>query len=177
MSAGAFGYQQSKSKQSSGLNKNQRTYFSNVAPSAYSTIEKQARMGMEDPGGLEFQPVVDQLLPMGQYGGAASADPGLRQWGRDMFTQAAGNRAQRGFNTPYNFEAVAGDAMRMAAPRITDIATNYALQRAQMAPTLRQSSFGYAQAPFENINNILSGSSSGKSDSWGFNSSYDTRKK
>lgn len=166
-----MGKQSSKQSQSSGLDRPQRTLFSGWAPAEFGYARSRARAAEADPAGLAYRNVVDQMLPTGPYGLPYGATEGVYQLGRDLMSQYSGTRAQRGFNSPMNLEGVLGDAVRMAAPQLIPLSTNYALQRAQIAPALRQASFGYAQSPFEMLQSILSGSSSGKGSSsgWGFN--------
>lgn len=175
MSYGAFNYgeQESASESSQGLLPGQRAHFSGLAPGEFGYARKRARQAEADPGGLQYQGVVNQLLPMGKYGLPASANEGVYQLGRDLFTQASGSRARRGFQSPENLEAVLGDAVRMASGALIPQSTQVALQRAQMMPALRQASFGYASNPMQMINSLLSGSgqSTGSSSGFGFGAS------
>lgn len=164
----SFGKQESEQRTSTGVNPGERVWFSDRAPGAYNQFKYRAEEAMNDPGGLQFQGVVDQLMPMGRYGMSQGADQGISQLGRDIFTGASGNRAQRGFNTPYNLEAVLGDSMRMASSQLVPQANAFALSRAQMAPALRQAHFGYGSAPMQTLQQILSGSSQGGGNSSGF---------
>ena len=116
---------------------------------------------------------VNQLLPMGRFGMSQGADQGISQLGREMFTSASGNRAQRGFNTPYNLEAVLGDSMRMASGQLIPQANEFAMQRAQMAPQLRQAHFGFGSQPMQAMQQLLTGSSQGGSESHGFGAKLD----
>ncbi len=164
----SFGKQDSESRSSQGLNPGERVAMSNQAPGIYNQYRQRADTAMGDPGGLEYQSTVDQLLPMGKYGMAQSADQGAYQLGKDLFTSASGNRAQRGFNTPYNLEGVLGDSMRMASSQLMPQANAFAMQRAQMAPALRQASFGYGSAPMQALQQLLAGSSQSGSESHSF---------
>jgi hypothetical protein len=164
----SFGKQQSEQRQSSGLNPGERVLFSNAAKGQFDRAQGLADEAYRDPGGLAYQGMVNQLLPMGRYGMAQSVDDGISQLGRDLFVGASGNRAQRGFNTPYNLEGVLGDSMRMASSQLVPQANQFAMQRAQFAPQLRQAAFGYGQIPFQNLSQLLTGSSQGGASSSGF---------
>ena len=165
----SFGKQESEQRQSQGLNPGERVLFSNLAPHTFERFANRAKGAMNDPGGLDFMPTVDRLLPMGRYGMSQGADAGAMQFGRDLFTSASGNRAQRGFNTPYNLEGVTGDALRMASSQLIPQANAFAMQRAQMAPALRQAQFGYGAQPMQMLHGLLTGSSQGGGQSSGFN--------
>lgn len=168
MGYGAINYNESSSESSQGLLPGQRGYFSGLAPDEFSYARKRARQAEADPGGLQYQGVVNQLLPIGKYGLPTGATEGVYQLGRDLFTQASGSRASRGFRSPENLEAVLGDAVRMASGTLIPQSTQVALQRAQMAPALRQAAFGYASNPMQMINSLLSGSAQSASESFGF---------
>ncbi len=165
-----LGYNEHESEQqsSSGLFKPQRTYFSNISPKEFGYARGRALEAEQDPGGLQYQSVVDRLLPMGRYGLPAGSEAGVYQLGRDLFSRASGSRAQRGFTNPQNLEAVLGDSLRMASGQLIPQATQVALQRAQMAPALRQAAFGYGTAPLQFLQQLLSGSSEGTGSSSGF---------
>ena len=165
----SFGKEDSDSRQSQGLNPGERVWFSDRMPNKFKEFEAFAKRNMNDVGGLQFQNIRDQILPMGRYGMSQGADEGISQLGRDMFTGASGSRAQRGFNTPYNLEAVLGDSMRMASSQLVPAANQFALQRGQMLPALRQAYFGYGSSPFDKWSNLLTGSSQGGASSNGFN--------
>jgi len=165
----SFGKEDSDSRQSQGLNPGERVWFSDRMPNKFKEFEAFAKRNMNDVGGLQFQNIRDQILPMGRYGMSQGADEGISQLGRDMFTGASGSRAQRGFNTPYNLEAVLGDSMRMASSQLVPAANQFALQRGQMLPMLRQAYFGYGSSPFDKMSNLLTGSSQGGSGSNKFN--------
>lgn len=164
----SFGSQSASSQQSRGLLGPERAYFSGLTPRLFSDVERTAQAAQDDPGGLEFMPVVNQLLPVGEYGLPPGAVAGAKQLGRDVFGSASANRAMRGGYSPSNLEGVLGDAVRMASPQLIPISTQYALQRAQMAPALRRSAFGYAMTPMEVISNLLAGTGEGFSRSSGF---------
>ena len=172
MGFGGAGYNQSRSSQSSsqGLLPEQRQYFSGLAPSEFGFVQGLSRQARKDPGGLQYQNVVDQLLPIGRYGLPTGATEGVYQLGRDLFTGASGARAQRGFNQPENLEGVLGDAVRMASGQLIPQSTQVALQRAQMAPALRQAAFGYGMTPMQTLQQLLAGSgaSQGAASSFGF---------
>lgn len=164
----SFGQQKSSSTQTRGLLSPQHSYFSGLTPDLFTGVEGTSRGARDDPGGLEFMPTVDQLLPVGEYGLPPGAVAGAKQLGRDMFSSASGQRAARGGFSPENLEGVAGDAIRMAAPQLLPYSMQYALQRAAMAPSLRRASFGYAMTPMEVVSNLLAGSGEGRSSSSGF---------
>jgi hypothetical protein len=164
----SFGKQESQSQQSSGLNPGERVAFSNQAQGQFGNLQHAAERAAADPGGLAYRSTIDQLMPTGRYGMSAGADQGISQLGRDLFTQASANRAQRGFNTPYNLEAVLGDSMRMASGQLVPQANQWAMQRAQFAPALRQATFGYELAPMQAFQQLLTGSSQGGSQANGF---------
>ena len=159
----------SKSNQNSGVHGDERGWFNAISPDQFNSFDSVARQAKNDPGGLDYQGTVDKLLPMGRYGQSQGADNGIMQLGRDLFSSASSNRAQRGFNTPYNLEGVLGDSMRMASSQLIPQANQFAQSRAQMAPALRQASFGYGSAPMQVIQNLLNGTSLGNSKSFGFN--------
>lgn len=163
-------YQQSQSgaEQSSGLMGADRGWFSNISPGRFRQFERFAREAGNDPGGLAYQSTVDKLLPMGKYGLPQGAEGGALQLGRDSFAGASGNRAQRGFNTPYNLEGVMGDAFRMMSGSLLPLTTQTALTRAGMAPQLRQTAFGYKTSPMQVLQNFVAGSSEGASRSAGY---------
>lgn len=165
----SYGQSSSQSEQSQGLNPAQRAWFSRQAPGEFGRLQEFAARGAQDPGGLYYGQTVDQMLPIGRYGLPTGATEGVSQLGRDLYGQYSGSRAARGFNAPENLEGVIGDALRMASPQLLPLSTQFALQRAQLAPALRQASFGYGVAPFEAIRNILSGSGSGSSSANAFN--------
>ena len=168
--SGSYGQQRSDSHSTQGLMPMQRQQFSNMTPGEFGYVRKRAREAEADPGGLQYQGVVDKLLPMGPYGLPEGATKGVYQLGRDMFTQASGSRAQRGFRSPANLEAVLGDSLRMASGALIPQSTQVALQRAQMAPALRQAAFGYASSPMQILQSLLAGSgeSTGSSSGFGF---------
>ena len=95
--SGAYNQSKSQQEQSSGLTPGVRNYFSGLTPGYFKQAEQFSQQAAADPGGLQYQSTVDQLLPMGKYGLPASADQGVYQLGRDLFTQSSGSRAQRGF--------------------------------------------------------------------------------
>lgn len=164
----SFGKQSSEQRSSTGLNPGERVWFSNRAPGAYRDVENLSTEAYNDPGGLAYQGVVDQLLPMGRYGQSQGADQGIMQLGREAFTGASGNRAQRGFNTPHSLDGVIGDAMRMASSQLIPQSNAFAMQRAQMAPALRQAAFGYGMTPMQTMQQLLTGSSQSGGTSSGF---------
>ena len=167
----SFGMNKSKqrSSQEQGVTRQTRGFLSDRIPTQYETFRTRANQAYADPGGLEFESTVNRLLPQGRYGQSLGADQGISQLGRDTFGFASGNRAQRGFNTPYNLEGVLGDAMRMASGQLVPEANAFALQRAQMMPALRQAQFGYGSSILDMISKLVSGGT-GKaaSDSFGF---------
>ena len=165
----AYGQSNSESEQSQGLTPAYRNWFSAQAPGEFGRLQGFADQARQDPGGLGYRSVVDQLLPIGRYGLPTGATEGVAQLGRDLYSQYSGSRANRGFRSPDNLEAVLGDALRMASPQLIPLSTQFAMQRAQMAPALQQSAFGYGAAPFDAIRNILASTGSGTSSSNAFN--------
>ena len=168
----SFGMQKSESdqRQDNGIVGSTRENINFAIPGEYQNIRRHADRAGHDPGGLEYQSIVDRLLPMGRYGQSAGADQGIAQWGRDLFSGASANRAQRGFNSPHSLEGVLGDSIRMAAPQLYQGANQFAMQRAQMMPALRQAAFGYHNTPMQVLQNLIAGSGtgSGESNSFGF---------
>lgn len=164
----SYGQQSSNSEQSSGLSPYYRNWFSTQTPDEYGYVRKRAREAERDPGGLQFMDTVNQLLPIGKYGLPTGATEGTYQLGRDLMTKYSGTRAMRGFNQPENLEGVLGDAVRMASGQLIPLSTQVAMQRAQMAPALREASFGYASSPMKVIQSLLSSSGQSKSSSSGF---------
>lgn len=164
----SFNRQSSNQKSRQGLDEPRAVMFSEMAPERFNQMERYSQEARNDPGGLQYRNTVDQLLPTGRYGMSQGADQGIMQLGRDMFSSASSNRAQRGFKSPHNLEAVLGDSMRMASSQLVPSANAWAMQKAQMAPALRQASFGYSSAPLNAIQNLLSGSGSGSGKSSGF---------
>lgn len=158
----------SESNQSQGLNPGERVWFSDRTPGMFQQFQGRSQEAMNDPGGLQFRHVVDQLLPQGRYGMSLGADQGAMQLGRDIFTGASGNRAQRGFNSPYNLEGVLGDALRMSSSQLIPQANQFAMQRAQFMPQLRQAHFGFGSQPMQMLQQLLTGSSQGGSSGSGF---------
>ena len=171
----SFGMQGSESQQQQtrGLSPGDRSYFSGLAAPRFANFEKYAEESRQDPGGLQYQSVVDQLLPLGPYGLPTGATAGVQQLGRDVWSNASSSRAQRGFGNDTNLEAVLGDAVRMASGQLIPLSTQVALERAKMAPTLRQAAFNYGKSPIEIINALLasSGEGTGSSNSFGFGAS------
>ena len=165
-----FGKQSSKQESSQGLMPGERSYFSGLTPGYFRQFDTRAKQAMGDPGGLEYMNVVDRLLPTGRYGLPVGATEGVHQLGRDLFAQTSGARAARGFRSPDNLEAALGDAIRMASGQLIPLSTQFAMQRAQMAPALRSAAFGYGSAPLETLRNLLasSGASKGTSSGFGF---------
>lgn len=164
----SFGGQSSSSDSERGLSFYDRLYFSDKARGEYDHVKTRAREAEADPGGLAFMPTVNALLPVGKYGLHPNTTTGVDQLGRDMFSRASGSRAQRGFNTAYNLEGVTGDAVRMVAPTLIPLQTQYALARAQAAPALRAASFGYAKTPMDIISSLLAGAGRSTSEGMGF---------
>lgn len=165
----SYSQQSGKAKNSQGLMPEQRSYFSGQAPRLFGEAEGFARQAASDPGGLGFLNIIDNsLLPTGKYGLPTAATEGVYQLGRDLFTQASGSRAQRGFNTSANLEGVLGDAVRMASGQLIPMSTQVALERAKMAPQLQQARFGYQMTPMQTLQQLLSGSGQGQSSSSGF---------
>ena len=154
----SFGSQSSDQQQQSqtGLLPEHRTYFSGLTPGLFSNVSQAARLGLEDPAGLDFTTQVDRLLPRGRYGVAPDAEMGVRQLGRDLFSQASAARALRGGYNPEHLESVLGDSIMAMSANIVPLQTQYAMARAQLAPQLRQAAFGFAVTPFQLASNILS---------------------
>jgi len=165
-------YGQESHSQSSGLNPDQRAWFSGQAPSLFRQSQGFSREAANDPGGLEYLNLIDNsLLPTGKYGLPQAATEGVYQLGRDLFANASASRAQRGFGQASNLEGVLGDAIRMASGQLIPISTQVALQRAQMAPALRQARFGYQMTPMQTLRDLLSGSSVGQGSGFKFDAS------
>lgn len=164
----SYNQQSGSSSSSQGLTPEYRQYFSAQTPSAYARANAAAQQAQADPGGLAYQNVVNQLLPIGRYGLPTGATEGTYQLGRDLFTQASGSRAKRGFTQPENLEAVLGDAVRMASGQLIPQSTQVALQRAQMAPALQQSALGYGTAPIQTLQQLLAGSGQTQQQNSGF---------
>lgn len=168
----SFGMQggHSSSESQQGLLPGQRNYFSGLAPTEYGNVKQASTESMADPAGTNFLPFIERLIPSGRYGLPASVDQGMYQLGQDMFSKASASRAARGFNTASNLEGVTGDAIRMVSGQMIPTLTNYALQRAAMAPQLRGAFMGYATTPMQIISNLLSGTgeSSASSSNFGF---------
>lgn len=164
----SFGMQESGSQSNQGLMPEQRYYFGSMMPELFGQARTRADEAYADPGGLAFQPVVDQLLPIGPYGVPTSATEGVKQLGRDLFTGVSGSRAMRGWASPYNLEGVVGDSVRMASGQLVPLATQTAFTRAQMAPALRQAAFNFGVSPFEMVSRAVSGSGQSSSSGSGF---------
>lgn len=164
----SYGQQGSESQQSRGLMPEQRYYFSQQAPGAYKDLKQIGTTAGNDPAGLGFMSDVETLLPTGRYGLPASLDTSIYQLGRDMYGSASSARSLRGYNTPASYDAVVGDALRMASGQLASLATNYALQRASIAPQLRAASFGFYTSPYQYLSNLLAGTGEGSSTSSGF---------
>lgn len=167
----SFGSGGQSSSSTRGLAPDEHAYFSDKSRNLFTDTEGFSREAANDSGGLQYMSTVDQLLPLGRYGLPTSATEGTYQLGRDLFTQASGSRAQRGFSTPNNIEAVVGDAVRMASGQLIPQSIQMALTRAQMAPALRQAAFGYRMTPMQTLSNLLA--SSGASQGSGSQSSFD----
>lgn len=163
----SFGHQSSGSESSQGLFGEQRMQFSQMLPGLYGQARQRADEAYADPGGLQYQGVVDTLLPTGRYGLPTAATEGVAQLGRDTFSRASAARFMRGGGSPYNLEGVLGDSMRMAAPTLLPLSSQFALAKAQMHPALRRAAFDFGIAPFEMANRAVSGSGSSTSSSEG----------
>lgn len=159
----AFGTQESDSESSQGLMGQERYHFSSMMPGLHAQARARADEAYADPAGLQFGSTVDQMLPMGEYGLPIAATEGVKQLGRNLFAQTSGSRAFQGRVTPYNLEGVVGDAVRMSSPTLLPLSTQFALQRAAIAPALRQASFNFGIAPYEMAQRALSGSGSSTS--------------
>lgn len=169
----SFGQQSSESVSRRGLLPEQQYWASSQVPGLFGNVQQASQQAQTDPGGLQFQGAVNQLLPVGPYGVPTGATQGVMQLGQDLWSNASGARAARGGTSPYNLEGVLGDAVRMASPTLIPLATQTAFQRAAMAPQLRQSAFGYAMTPMQVISNLLSGTGESTSSSSGFG--FDTQ--
>jgi hypothetical protein len=164
----SFGGQASDSSSSRGLNWYERNHFSGLAPAEFGYLQSRARAAADDPGGLSYMNTVNALLPTGEFGLHPSSTMGVRQLGSESWNKASGSRAQRGFRAPTNLEAVLGDSMRMIAPQLIPLQTQYALGRAELAPKLRGLSMGYAATPMQIISSLLSGTGASTSSGMGF---------
>lgn len=170
MGFGSLGYNQGsqQSESSQGLMPTQRAWFSRRAPGLFGAFTDLANTGMGDPAGLQYEDTVNRMIPIGRYGLPTSATEGTYQVGRDLFSQASASRAGRGFRSPDNLEAVLGDAVRMASGTLIPLSTQFALQRAQIAPALRSAAFGYGRSPIDVLQNLLAGSGASSSSGSGF---------
>lgn len=164
----SYGQQSSNSQSERGLPGIYRVHFLNESIPEFGYVQNLSHGAAADPSGSRFMTQVDRMLPVGKYGLHPNMDMAVGQIGRDMFSNASASRTLRGFNNANNLEAVTGDAVRMASPVLAPLVSQYALDRANMAPKLQQLSVGYGTTPMNILQNLIGGSGTSSSTSGGF---------
>ena len=105
----------------------------------------------------------------GRYGVAEEFDPAIEMLGNNMFNKASGNAAAKGFVSPGNLEGVIGSAVREAAPQLAQLADSAAQRRLFGPDQIMAQRFGTGQNFLTALSQLLGGSASGNSSSFGFN--------
>lgn len=162
-----FGVQSSNSsgKQNSGLLENDKTGISSYAA------------GLAPQFGGSMMNFMNAPMPsfdLGKYGVASEFDPAIETLGNNMFSKASSTAGARGMLSPENLLGVIGSGVRQAAPQLAQFADSAAQRRLFGPDQIMAQRYGTANNFLTTLSQLLGGSGSQSSNSFGFSAKLPT---